>query len=57
MVGRQEFDQMKYDSGGLFPEITIRRNRNLSQLRMWSVVAKHIYLGYPILLQHTHVYV
>ena len=39
---------MKYDSGSLFPQIRNTRNINLSQLRMWPVVAKQICLGYPI---------
>ena len=41
-VTGQEFDQMKYASESLLPQITIRIKMNLSQLRMWSVVAKQI---------------
>ena len=48
MVGRREFDHMKYDSGGLLAEITIRRKRNLSQLHIWYVSAKQIWQGYPV---------
>ena len=46
--GRQEFDQLKYVSVSLLPQITIRRYMNLSKLRMWSNVNKQIWLGYPI---------
>ena len=47
-VGRQKFDQMKHDSVSLFSHITNTRNMYLSQLRMWSVVAKQFWLEYPI---------
>ena len=39
---------MKYASESLLPQITIRIKMNLSQIRMWFVVTKQIWLGYPI---------